>query len=345
MMGSVMGGVPAYAVCMGLAGLTAFAVLAALLRRRGIDRGAAVDLGILLTVSYTAGARVLHAVVKGGPLLADGSQGGYWGGQLAFAAVAGVYLLLARRPRAPLADALAVAWAAASVPVKAGCAISGCCGAGERVSVPWIDAAAAAVLFAGLLGLHGTGRAPGRLLLLWGLGYAALKCATESLRSDLARPVLDVGSLSQAIEVAVAAGCAVVLWRPGAWDRFLAGGRARMNPPGPAASRRRSVAVASALAAAALALGWWAGPAGYVLVHLAAAAGLNTAAGARMAGYRVVDADGRPAAGARLFVRAVGELLAPLTGLGLARPLVDGRGRSLGDAWAGTFAVEVRKGC
>src|SRR6185436_12338217 len=107
--------------------------LALLLRRRGLNLAPAVDLSILALIGYWAGARLLHGWISPAP---SNASTGAWGGQIAFGVLALAYLAAARVPLRDLADALAVAWAFLTVPIKVGCFLAGCC-YGSETGVPW----------------------------------------------------------------------------------------------------------------------------------------------------------------------------------------------------------------
>src|SRR5262245_12301659 len=117
----------------------AIALLAVLLRRRGQNRSAAVDLTLLMILGYVVLGKVFYATLaKDWEFIAEPRRYpyGFWGAQLGFAALAGFYLLWSRMPFPPLADALAVTMAFVLALQKIGCFMAGCCW-GTETSVPW----------------------------------------------------------------------------------------------------------------------------------------------------------------------------------------------------------------
>ena len=115
-------------------------LLAILLLARRQNQAPAIDLTILMVVSYSLGARVLYAIVGGEwtfftEFSLEKLQSGLWGGQVVFALFAGVYLAVSRASVRHLSDALAVTWAGGTVVHKTGCFLAGCC-YGAPTAVP-----------------------------------------------------------------------------------------------------------------------------------------------------------------------------------------------------------------
>ena len=341
--------------CLVLSAPLCMAVMAPLLRRRGVNPSAALDLSLLALIAYGIGARLLYALITGGSLVTppDGTPG-TWGGQIVFAALAGGYFLLGRGPVRDVADALAVGWAALTVVTKIGCFLAGCCH-GAPTDVPWsvifpvesvctrpgtplhptqlYDAGAALLIGAGLLAAFLTSRSRGSLVLWFGLLASAAKFVSEIYRGD-ARPGSDGVAYSRLAEAAGAGICAVLLIWPGLWAGLM--DRLERRPeaaPRPGASRVRVFLLDAACAVAALAVAAalpWKLPA-YALAVLA----IQGVVARR--GLRLVDAVGAPAGRLRLAARAAVQGLAVFTLLGLFRPLFDRDARSLGDALAETW--------
>lgn len=358
-------GIPfyAYGTCLVLAAPVCLAVLAALLRRRDCNRAAAVDVSTLALIGYWLGARLLYALVSGRAASLSFSEGtpGAWGGQIAFGVLGALYFATTREPVAPLADALAVGWAALTVPVKIGCFLAGCC-YGAPTSLPWgvrfpadgycstpgvaihptqlYDAGAALVL-AVVLGSAFLRRAgEGRLLLWFGLLYSVTKFSSELVRGDRRFPVAGVLTASTLVEAAVAFGCLVLLAFPSLWRGML--GRLDRTPPRETAEAGVAgkvflleliVAAVAFLAAAGLGAGrvWpLRALAAYGAVVLAAQPFFARGIG----GLRLVDpSGGRPSPG-RLLARGLVQALAAFTLLQLLRPLFDRAARTAGDAAA-----------
>jgi phosphatidylglycerol:prolipoprotein diacylglycerol transferase len=343
--------------CLVLSAPACLLVMWPLLRRRGANPAAALDLSLLALIAYGLGARLLYAAMTGGSLTAplDGLPG-LWGGQIAFAALAGGYFLMGRGPVRDTLDALAVGWAAQTVVVKIGCFLGGCCH-GAPTDVPWAvvfppesacrfpgvplhptqvyDGAAALVIGAGLLAAFLRGRSRGSLVLWFGLLASAAKVVSEAYRGD-ARPGSDSLAYSRIAEAAAVGICGFLLAAPAPWRRLLDRLERRPAPPAgprPAASRLRVFLVDAACAAAALAVAAvlpWKLP-----VYVAAILILQAIAARRS--LRLVDAAGGRPGTARVAARAVVQGLAAFTLLGLLRPLLDRDGRSLGDALAETW--------
>lgn len=361
-------GVPFYSqgTMLVVAGVLCLAALALLLRRRNHDLGPAVDLAVLSLLGYWLGARLLHALLsgKGASLLSQGPSPGTWGGQIAFGGLALAYLLSARVSFRDCADALAVAWAFFTVPVKLGCYLAGCCH-GTPTTLPWgirfpegsfcslpgipvhptqlYDAVAAFLLGAGLLVFFLKGGLRGRLLLWFGLGYSVTKFLSEQVRADRRLPIGGTLTMQMAAELVAIAGVVLLLVFPRFWSLLLERQDFRVAPP--TAERRpagrlaiflRELAVAAAALAAAALLGasiraWpMRAFAGYMAVFIAAQTVLALRG-------RLVDLAGRRPGAVRLFARALVQALAVFTGLALLRPLFDREARTAGDALSETW--------
>src|SRR6185436_18637132 len=94
--------------------------LAILLRIRDQNAAPAIDLALLLILGQVVVAKILYNLLtKDEQFLPTPGvpkfRSGFWGGQLGFGLLAGLYLLWSRAPLRPLADALGVAWAFSSV--------------------------------------------------------------------------------------------------------------------------------------------------------------------------------------------------------------------------------------
>ena len=343
--------------CLVLSAPACLLVMGPLLRRRGVNPAVGFDLSLLVLIAYWFGARLLYAALTGGSLTAPyGSLPGLWGGQIAFAALAGAYFLLGRGRVRDTVDALAVGWAAQTVVVKIGCFLGGCCH-GMPTDVPWgvtfpvesvcarpgvplhptqlYDAAAPLLIGAGLLAAFLKGASRGSLILWFGLLASAAKFVSEAYRGD-ARPGSDRLAYSRLAEASAVGICAFLLAVPGLWRRLLDRLERRPDPPTaprPGASRLRVFLVDAACAGAALAVAAvlpWKLPA-YALAVVA----IQWAVAHR--GLRLVDATGARPALSRLAARGVVQGLAVFTLLGLFRPLFDRDARSLGDALAETW--------
>jgi phosphatidylglycerol:prolipoprotein diacylglycerol transferase len=354
-------------------------VIAVLLRLRGQNMAPAVDLTLLLIVSQVLVARAFHALLAGDlgffESPAPGTfQSRFWGGQLAFALLGGLYLLWTRAPFGPLADSLAVASAFAWTLHKIGCFMAGCC-YGSPTSVPWAvvfpgngmcrlsgvpihptqlyDAVGTFLIGGILLRAYLRRQGEGRLVLWWGLLYAVLKYATEWTRGDRIFVLKGPMTAAMLVELATAAGCALLLSRPAAWNFLLALRELRTAAAQvPEGSVKRNHAFAMTLGNAIVAVV----VAGAVLVAtgrvgdraaLPALVGYYVVASLlsginpvfRVLGLRVVDGSGRPASFVRLAIRGLVASLTLSSFFGLFRPLLDRWGRGLGDAFAGTWLV------
>lgn len=345
------GGVPisAMGTLLALSAPVCLVVMWPLLRRRGANPSAAVDLSLLALLAYWFGARLLFALLNGGSFDAAEPGPATWGGQIAFAALAGAYFLLGRGPVRDTADALAVGWAALTVVTKIGCFLGGCCH-GVPTGAPWgvvfpddafcrlpgvpvhptqlYDAGAALLIGVGLLAAFLKGASRGSLILWFGLLASAAKFASEGWRADS----VAYSRLAEAVAVAV---CAFLLAVPGIWRGLMKRleRRAPTASPGLAPSRLRVFALDLAAALAALAVAAalpWKVPA-YALAVVAIQVALARSA------LRLVDADGARAGVPRLLARAAVQGLAAFTLLGMLRPLFDRDARSLGDALAETW--------
>jgi hypothetical protein len=267
-----------------------------------------------------------------------------------------------------------VGWAFATVLQKVGCFFAGCCD-GAPTELPWAvvfppggqarnhgvpvhptqlyDAGAALLVGAALAVAFAYGRARGRLLLVWGLAFAATRFATEPVRSEVRFAVSEHWSAAMIVEVAVMAITLALLVRPAGWDRVIARLDARVaegGAPGAVPTRRRvmaalaidmtlALAVATAVAtatnsAAAFALAWL----GY---YVAGNGLLGAAPVARALGFRSARAAGTRPGLARRLLRGVWEAVAPIVTIGLLRPLFDPARRSLADALSGTLLVRA----
>lgn len=366
---------PSYGVLYSCSAFLFLGLLAILLLARRQNQAPAIDLTILMVVSYSLGARVLYAIVGGEwtfftEFSLEKLQSGLWGGQVVFALFAGVYLAVSRASVRHLSDALAVTWAGGTVVHKTGCFLAGCC-YGAPTAVPWAvtfpeeglcafpgeplhptqlyDAGAALLVAIGLGVAYFRKATPGRLLLWWGLLYALTKFASEWFRGDERFPVVGPLTAAMLVELFTAAACAVLLARPGFWQRVLdAIDRPTTSLPDRTAGRARpalavlvdlalatgmsaGVGVASgALAYAALAFFAY-----YVLINLIPGGHPVH----RVLGLRLVRADGTRPGRRRLLFRGLTEAISPLTFFGLLRPLLDERGRTVGDGCASTYPV------
>jgi phosphatidylglycerol:prolipoprotein diacylglycerol transferase len=352
-------------------------VAAILLRLRDQNSGPAIDLTLLLIVGQVILAKALFALlskeVEGFALPGSRkSVSGYWGVELGFGFLAGLYLLWTRAPFRPLADALAVAWPFSMTLHKIGCFMVGCCH-GAPTGVAWAvtfpaesrcplagqplhptqlyDAGLAFLTGVFLLWAWRGKRWEGRLLLLWGFLYAVLKYATEWTRGDDRFKISGPMTAAMAVEMATAAICAVLLTKPGAWNvlltlRDLRTAAARI----PESTVRRGVAFAltlgNAIGAVLAAMGtaavtrnqieaFAAIPGYYVVVSLIAP--WNPLL--RAFGLRLVTSAGESPGLPRLLIRGLVASVTMSSFFGLFRPLLDRWGRGLGEAASGTWLV------
>lgn len=371
--------IQSYGVHFILSCFLTVAVIAVLLRLRGENMAPAVDLTLLLIVSQVLVARVFHALLSGEwSFFEDPArekfQSRFWGGQLGFALLSGLYLLWTRAPFRPLSDSLAVASAFACSLHKIGCFMAGCC-YGSQVDAPWAvvfpvnsmcrlpgialhptqlyDAVGSFIIGAVLLWTFLRRGSEGRLLLWWGLLYAVLKDATEWTRGDRLFVLKGPFTAAMLVEIVTAALCALLLSKPAAWNFLLVlRDRRTGDARSPEGAVKRNHAFAMTLGNAIVAV-----VAAGVVVAAAGGSG-NGAVFLALAGYymagsllsgvnpvfrlldlRVVDKTGRPASLARLAVRGLAGSLTLSSFFGLFRPLFDRWGRGLGDAVAGTWLV------
>lgn len=360
-------GVPFYSLgtLLFAASVVCLAVLLPLLRRRGLNPAAAVDLALLCLLGYWLGARALHALLTGdrASLFAAGPSPGTWGGQIAFGALSMMYLWCSRGSFRDGTDALAVAWAFLTVPVKLGCFLAGCCH-GTATDLPWgivfprnsscalpdipvhptqlYDAGAALLLGALLLVLFLRERQRGCLILWFGLGYSVTKFVSEQFRFDRRLPIRGMLTMQMLAEIVAIVVVIAVLVFPRLWTAVLeaAERRAAARPPlresagGPAVFLRElAIAVAAVITAVLLGAsfrGWPARAFAAYFAVFAVAQGLLA-----WRGQLVDDAGARPGV-LRLLSRGLVQSLAVFTGLALLRPLFDREGCSLGDALAET---------
>lgn len=346
----------AYGTCLVIAAPVCLFLLVVLLKRRGVSRAPAVDLSIAALLGYWLGARLMYGIVHGDVSRAWAESGVYgaWGGQIVFGALSLAYLAFACRAVRDTADALAVAWAALTVPVKLGCFLAGCCH-GAPTTLPWAvtfpkdsycglagvpihptqlyDAGSALLLGIVLLIAFLRGAARGRLLLWFLLGYSLLKLGSEFFRGDHRVPVAGGWTASMLIELASAIGCGGLLALGLRLDALLDRLERRSGPvpspdgiPGPVFAIEILVAVLAVIPAALL--GRNAGPASWFLVWIAAQFFL---------GGRVVDKTGTPAPAGQRLARGLVQALTSATVLGLLRPLLDPERRTAGDALAETW--------
>lgn len=350
-----------YGTCLVLAAPVCLLVLAVLLKRRGVSRAPAVDLSIAALLGYWLGARLMYGLVHGdvSGAWAESGSSGAWGGQIAFGALSIAYLAFACTAVRDTADALAVAWAALTVPVKLGCFLAGCCH-GAPTTLPWAvtfpsdsycglrgvaihptqlyDAGSALLLGVGLLIAFLRNADRGRLLLWFLLGYSLLKLASEFFRGDHRVPVTGGWTASMLIELVSALACVLLLALRKSWGRLLdrlegrpAPARPPGTPPAAAAVFGREVLVGVVAALPALALNRSGGSVAWFLVWIGAQFAL---------GGRIVNQTGTPAAAGQRLARGLVQALTAATVLGLFRPLLDPDRRSAGDAMAETW---VRK--
>lgn len=366
-----------YGLLFSISTLVAVLGLAMLLRFRNQNPGPAIDLTILLILGHVIGARVFYAVLtRDWTFFSEPGvskfRSGFWGGQLGFALLGGLYLLWTRAPFRPLADALAVTWAFVSVPQKIGCFLAGCC-YGSQTSVPWAvvfppggqcrlsglplhptqlyDAGLGLIAGAILLNAYLRGKGEGRLLLWWGLLYAVSKYATEWIRGDHRFVVAGSVTASMLIELATAVSCAYLLSFPAIWDFLLAlRDRRTAEDRVPESTVRRGVSFAMTLAnviAALMVSGMVAGKAAtpgsvlpaYMGYYVVASILSGVTPVLRVLGLRVVTSAGSVPSLPRLVLRGLYSSVSVIGLFGLFRPLLDRSGRGLGDAMAGTWLV------
>lgn len=353
------------------------AIVAVLLRWRRTQAAAAIDLGLLMGVGYTVGARLLAAIVGADWALFTHFaparvEGALWGGQAAFGALALVYLAVSRTPLSTVGDALAVGWAGATVLHKLGCFLAGCCD-GAPSSLPWAvvfpadgqarnpgvpvhptqlyDAAAALIAAAALVAAFAGRRGRSRLLLWWGMVFAASRFATEWTRSDVRFAVYGPVSAAMIAESAVFVACAALLIERSGWDRLVARGDRRASERGCAravAARGRVfvAALGDAVVAGGLTLlvlastrSVGAAVAMWFAYHVVSNALVGTGLVGRMLGLRSVDSDGASPDLAVRVARGLADGLTPVGVIGLLRPCLDGYSRTVGDALTRTFQV------
>lgn len=351
-------------------------VVAILLRLRDQNSGPAIDLTLLLILGQVILAKALFSLLSKEvgffSMPRREYRSGFWGMELGFGCLAGLYLLWTRAPFRPLADAMAVAWPFSMALHKIGCFMVGCCH-GSPSGVPWavtfpaesscrlagqpihptqLYDAGLALITGAFLGWAWRGkRWEGRLLLLWGFLYAVLKYATEWTRGDERFQISGRVTAAMAVEIVTAAICAVLLTKPGAWNvlmtlRELRTAAARV----PESTVRRGVAFALTLGSAigaVLAAILTAGvtrnqtaalaaiPAFYVVVSLLAP--WNPLL--RAFGLRLVTSTGESPGLPRLLIRGLVGSVTMSSFFGLFRPLLDRWGRGLGDAASGTWLV------
>jgi phosphatidylglycerol:prolipoprotein diacylglycerol transferase len=324
----------------------------------------AVDLSLLALIGYWLGARMLHAILTGRPTATN--EPGAWGGQIVFGLLAAGYLLIARAPFRDLADALAVAWAALTVPIKVGCFLAGCCH-GSPTGVPWAvrfpadsycrlagqpihptqlyDAVAAAVLGVVLAGAYLRGIGRGRLLPAFLAGYGVTKFASEIFRGDHRFAVAGGMTASMLIEAATAVGCLGLLLAPGLWMRVVDALERRRpatseEPAAPLRDRVRIFVFELGQAALILLIAAGAGagrtwPLRAKAVYFAGFVAMQFVV-PRLDRFRLFDRTGVPPGILRRATRGLIQALGVFTVVALARPLFDRRGRTLGDAAAET---------
>ncbi|MBI2932210.1 MAG: prolipoprotein diacylglyceryl transferase [Planctomycetes bacterium] len=370
-------GIPVYGLgaCLLVSGFAFLTAMALLLRRRRENLAPAIDLTVLMWVGYTLLARVLYAVnAREWTFFTEFEvskfQDGAWGGQIGFALFVALYLPFSRVPVRSLTDALAVSWAMATIWHKIGCFLAGCCH-GAETSVPWAvvfpqdglcalagrpihptqlyDAGAALLISAGLLAAYLRRRGEGRLLWWWGLLYAVTKFASEWTRGDGGTrfPMLGPLTTAMAVEIVAAIACVAVLMRPVLWRRFVEWQEKRAEVatgPNQFISRRMAfsitlvnvgLAITAAIGTYLVAPAW--SPVAFVGYYVLG--GLVTNPALRFFGLRLVDGRGGEPGVMRLVVRGLASALGAALVLWLFRPLFDRRGRSLGDACAGTVLV------
>ncbi len=355
--------------------LVSVGLLVLLLRRRHQDLSPAIDLTLLMILGYTLGAHALYALL-------DRSFGflewfspkrlisGFWGGQIAFALLAAPYLWASRVPLRPLADALAVTWAAISVLHKLGCFLAGCC-YGAPSTAPWAvvfppeslcglpgqpihptqlyDAGSALALAILLSILYLRRAGEGRLLLWWGVLYALTKFASEWSRGDGRFPAAGPVTAAMLAEIAAGVGALAILFLPAHWDRVVGaqerraaakaaptGGLTRGSAFGRGFLKYVIVVVLSM--AVAVALDW---PPAFYAAYFSWYLALSLISAVGPFRIRLVDARGARPGIFRIWVHGVAEGVGALSVLGLFRPLLDPRSRSLGEAAAGLFRVRA----
>ncbi len=369
--------IPGYGAMYALSAVVCVAVLGLLLTCRRQNAAPAVDLTLIMLISYTWCARVLNALLSGERefFLSPGQAQmsfGFWGGSLAFAALGGAYLLATRAPFGALADALAVAWAFITVPHKLACYLSGCC-YGRETTLPWgvvfpegslchlagrpvhpsqLYAAGGALLVGlALLVLYARRAQEGRLILWWGCLHGVVRVAADWTRADAPFTLAGPFTAAMAGELAVVGLCLFLLARPLAWRALLVWRELRTSafrPPGPPIGRVFSFLLVMAnlglgVLLASLAFLRFGSPwaaSGVFIAYIAATslvAGVNPILA--FLGYRVVDGRGERPGLVRLLIRAVVAVFTPGTVIGLLRPLMDRQGRALPDACAGTWLV------
>jgi phosphatidylglycerol:prolipoprotein diacylglycerol transferase len=356
--------VTGYGAGLVLAAPVCLITMALLLRRRGCNLVAAVDVSTLALIGYWPGARLLYLLVSGrgaGGFPAPNAPGA-WGGQIAFGLLWAAYFSVSRTPRTALSDATAVAWAALTVPVKLGCFLAGCC-FGAPTSLPWgvrfpamsycatpgisihptqlYDAGAALAIALALLVTFLRRAQEGRLLLWFGVAYAATKFASETCRGDRRFPIAGTMTASMGIEMVVALICFGLLIRPASWARIVRK-ETRAVPEGRGSGRvfgiESAIAALAFLAAALTGAGrvWpFRSFAAYVAVFLVAQLLLARGVGSA----RLRDGGGGFPRVGRLFARGLIQALAALTLLQLLRPLFDRAGGTAGDSAAETRLV------
>jgi phosphatidylglycerol---prolipoprotein diacylglyceryl transferase len=351
--------------------------VAILLRLRGQNPGPAIDLTLLLILGQVILAKALFSLLSKEEefISLPGSRksvSGFWGVELGFGFLAGLYLLWSRAPFRPLADALAVAWPFSMTLHKIGCFMVGCCH-GSPTGVPWAvtfpaesrcplagqpihptqlyDAGLALLTGAFLLWAWRGKRWEGRLLLLWGFLYAVLKYATEWTRGDERFKLSGPVTAAMAVEIATAAICAMLLTKPGAWNvlltlRELRSAAVRV----PELTVRRGVAFALTLGnaiGAVLAAMVTAGVTRNQTAALAAIPAYSIVVSLiapwnpllRAFGLRLVTSAGESPSLPRLLIRGLVASVTMSSFFGLFRPLLDRWGRGLGDAASGTWLV------
>lgn len=241
-----MGSIPTYGILYFLGIALHFPIARRLARRWGLKRRVWLATSLCYLIGMTGGAKILfdlhHSQFELAALLSlpHWTQGGMWGGMLAYFVLAiPLALLLTRRRRAAL-DLVAVSIPIPYIMAKLGCLLNGCC-YGKPCSLPWAitfpeaargapagvplhptqlyEVALMLVLLAVFTALRSDRWCGTKLLwflLLYGLGRAV----TDTLRGEADPAFLGPLTLTQLVCVAMAtvalALLAIVRWKTNA---------------------------------------------------------------------------------------------------------------------------------
>jgi phosphatidylglycerol:prolipoprotein diacylglycerol transferase len=205
----------------GAALAIAFLLAASLARRRavseGMDGDKMLDLCIVLIISGIVGARLLFVLLNIDAYMANPAdifklwEGGlvWYGGLIAAAAGATVFMKANRMPALKTADVMAPYIALGQAIGRIGCFLNGCCyGKYKMIPTQLTESAAMFIIF---LILRKRSPSNGRTLVLYLVLYSGFRFFNEFLRGD--NPAFFAGlTVSQVISVAIFA-LAALSWK------------------------------------------------------------------------------------------------------------------------------------